>query len=283
MPGEFQRTFRLYKRGLRKRSTADRFLRGTSWTIVPRALHRCYQGAGNRGFLNDVLWGQYCLFLYVRMRDDIFDGHVVGKRLQEIAENFLSEGLQAFARHFGSRSPFWKECRRLLRGSLRAIARVDKLQTRRSTLPPVLLRNYAKVSGIFKIGSAAVCIYANHRNHFRRVAQSLDEMAMAGHILDDAEDLDDDWKNKRINYAALVLLRHSPGRGTGNSYRRGEGRQLMFSAALMAGIIREAQRHLIRSKHALRGLILPEVEHFVGMQNRHLSQLSRSLEEAATQ
>jgi hypothetical protein len=277
-PSSPRKRLRQYIKGLERRSSAQRFLDQKYWTVIPNALARVRHGGRmpTESFLDDVLWGQYCIFLFVRIRDDLFDAHVHGRQLQVAADMILEEGTRAFARHFDRQSSFWNAFRTLLAGTQKAIADVDMLQ-RRVRSPRVILRLYAKVSAIFKIGLAAVCIQCDRRNQFKQIAACFDEIATAGHIVDDLEDVDEDLRRKRFNYVAAVILRKSK---AGTSHR---DRDLHVARTLLYGdgtarIMREARLHLTRAEEALQSLRLPEVRSYLRMQRANVALLSQTLQ-----
>jgi hypothetical protein len=227
-------------------------------------------------FLEDVLWGQYCIFLFVRIRDDLFDGHVHGRQLQVAADMILEEGRRAFARHFDRQSPFWSALRTLLAGTQKAIAEVDMLQ-RRLMPPQVILLHYAKVSAILKIGLAAVCIQYDRRNQYKQIAACFDEIATAGHIVDDLEDVDEDLRRKRFNYVAAMIVRKSRAE-TSNRDRDLHIAQTLLYRDGTARIMRDVRLHLTRAEEALQGLRLPEVRAYLRMQRANVELLAQSLQ-----
>ncbi len=268
----------LYLKALEQRSSAQRFPAQKYWMVIPGMLVRSAPAntiAGN-SFLEDVLWGQYCIFLFVRIHDDLLDGHVHGRGLRAAADLVLQEGKRAFARHFDVRSPFWTSFRILLARTQDGIVAGDLLQRKRRPAH-LLLRHYTKVSSIFRIGLAAVCIRCDRRNQSERLGRCFDALAVAGQILDDLEDVGEDLRRRRFNYVVSTITRRSrPG-------RRSRDLELQVARALLYGdgtarIMHSVVRHLHRAEEELRGLRLPEVRRYLRTQILTVSLLSHSLQ-----
>ena len=176
------------------------------WIQLPQwLLASCRRGPIERRFLRDVLWGQYCLFLFVRIHDDLVDGQAHDRRLILIADDLLMESQSAFARHF-HHDDFASVCRGLLGTSLAAILKVDALQANAGEMNAQQLHLYAAVSSIFKAGSAAVLFKCGERRWYSRVAAFCDHLAIAMQVLDDLFDIDQDLARGRVNFAANIVL-----------------------------------------------------------------------------
>jgi len=181
------------------------------WTMLAPAL------AGSKGprrvapcFVRDVLWAQFCLFLFVRIQDDLFDGQAEDKRLIYAADQFLIEAERTFGRYFARSSRFWCLLHQALETSTRAILRVDQLQQEEGGSPAELLEAYAQVAEIFKVGTAAVCLKMRRPRDLMALSRFADEMAVAGQIFDDLEDVEEDLRRCRLNYVAKRLLDGHP-------------------------------------------------------------------------
>lgn len=215
-PDSMARDLRRYLRDLRRRvfarkRTATSEARSPYWIPLPQWLARKYRrDAGSRNitqrFISDVMWGQYCLFLFLRIQDDVFDGQADFPSLIYASDQFLFEAESLFLKYFSGTSPFWDIYHDCLRRSTRGIIQADRLQRTVHTKCENLLGKYAEVSSIFKVGSAAVCVRADRMKDFVHITRFADELAKAGQILDDFEDVVEDLERKRFNYAAIVLL-----------------------------------------------------------------------------
>lgn len=179
---------------------ADRY-----WTLLPGWLLRSPSFAGraelNPGFLRDVLWGQYCLFLVIRIHDDLLDGQARSPALLFVADGLLVESERSFAKHL-QRAPFWDLFRDLLDTTLRAILEVDALQRDPGGIRSETLGKYGDVASIFKVGSAAVCAKCRRMDHFQRVSRFADHLAVANQVVDDVRDVQEDLDRGRFNFAA---------------------------------------------------------------------------------
>jgi hypothetical protein len=175
------------------------------WTSLPAWLldHPRFRrrAPADPEFLRDVLWGQYCLFLVVRMHDDLLDGQARSPALVFVADSLLVESERSFARHLQG-SAFWSLYRTLLDTTLRAVLAVDALQRRPGGLQPETVSKYSEVAAIFKVGSAAVCAKCRRMDDFVSVRQFADHLAVANQIVDDVRDVQEDLDRGRFNFAA---------------------------------------------------------------------------------
>ncbi len=277
-PRPLQETVRPYLRGLRRRSSAQRYPDRKYWTVIPEILIRSLSSAGRPvgSFLDDLRWGQYCIFLHVRIYDDLLDGHVGASRLRVAADLTLADGRKAFARHFGPRSSFWRVFTDLLAVTVKAIAAVDILQ-RRLRPPTVILRQYANISAVFKIGLAAACIHSDRRKQYKQMARCFDAIAIAGQIIDDLEDFEEDLRRRRFNSVAAILAR---------TFRDGASPpdlEHRLAGALLYGdgtarVMQVLTGQLDRAEKALHGLRLPEVRRYLSEERLAVARLSDSLQ-----
>jgi len=175
------------------------------WTLLPGWLLRSPRFAGraelNPGFLRDVLWGQYCLFLVIRIHDDLLDGQARSPALLFVADGLLVESERSFAKHL-QRASFWHLFRDLLDTTLRAILEVDALQRCPGGIRAETVGKYGDVASIFKVGSAAVCAKCRRMDDFQRVSRFADHLAVANQVVDDLRDVQEDLDRGRYNFAA---------------------------------------------------------------------------------
>lgn len=179
---------------------ADRY-----WTLLPGWLLRhprfAARAHADRGFLRDVLWGQYCLFLFIRIHDDLLDGQAHSPALLFVADSLLVESERSLAKHL-QRAPFWELFRDLLDTTLRAVLDVDALQRRPGGMRLETLGKYGDVSAIFRVGSAAVCAKCRRMDDFQHVSAFAHHLAVANQIVDDVRDVQEDLDRGRFNFAA---------------------------------------------------------------------------------
>jgi hypothetical protein len=224
--------------------------------------------------VRDVLWAQFCLFLFVRIQDDLFDGQATDKRLIYAADQFLIEAERTFGRYFARSSPFWSLFHQALESSTRAILRVDQLQQEPCGRPAQLLEAYAQVAAIFKVGTAAVCLKMRRGRDLVALSRFADEMAMAGQILDDLEDVEEDLRRRRFNYVAKRLL--DGGRADPTQAVERVAREIVLGDGARR-VLGEAARHTQRAAAALERLDCPAASAQVESSLRALARLGRTL------
>jgi hypothetical protein len=182
------------------------------WILLPQwlfAAGRRSPDAAGRRFLRDVLWAQYCLFLFVRIHDDLIDGQAEDRRLIFVADGFLLESQRVFACHFHD-GRFASTVRDLVGSTLSAILEVDALQAIPGAFTAERLGLYARVSSIFHAGSAAVLTHLGRGRQFAPAALFCDHLAIAMQVLDDLFDIDQDLARGRFNFAGNIVLNGAP-------------------------------------------------------------------------
>ncbi len=278
--------FRRYLTNFRRKQVArrDRNARIHNhpyWISLPSWLLAAYRRE-RRGeirstkFLNDILWAQYCLFLSVRIQDDLFDRQADSLSLIFISDQFQVEAELAFSHYFGRKSTFWDVYRNCLQSTTRAIIRVDTLQRTPRANPETLLGEYAKVSAIFKVGSAALCDRFHRMNDFSRIARFADEMAIVGQILDDLEDIDEDLQRNRFNYVASVLLPSRPKKTVPRKLLGQIAENLLFNGGLN-NILNKVRRHLRLAHEALDPLKIRAPTKFIASYQNAVDKMENDL------
>ena len=250
--------------------------------LVPRALDAAYRSRGSRpgrSFLDDVLWGQYCLFQCIRLQDDVFDGHTADRALVYVSDQFLVEADRAFARHFPRSSRFWEAFRGALESTTRAIVQVDELQKRVGCDPARLAREYAKVGAVLEVGAAAVCLEYRRARDLGALGRFADEYAIGDQILDDLEDVEDDLRRRRFNYVAQRICAGRPVSSDPESARPEIARALAREdgAALVLG---DARRHFERAAVTAARLRIPAISALAAAGLRSVEGLGRALHRA---
>lgn len=261
-------------RGLSSTSTRRSARLDPYWLRLPAWLLAAWRPRprpAERSFLADVQWGQFALFLFVRIHDDLFDGQAESPPLVYVADQFLLESERTFARHLNGR--FWSVFRDCLSETLRGIADADALQRQRHPPPGELLQTYARVSSIFKVGAAAVCARCGRLRLFPRVSAFADELAIAGQILDDLSDVEEDLARGRRNVVAASLL------GRDSRRRRGPRDPLARLAARivldagLAPVLDQVDRRLEAARAAIAPLRLRPADRYLTEIQRNMRRL----------
>jgi len=203
------------------------------------------------------------LFLAIRLQDDFYDGQATAPALIFAADQFLIEAQSAFSTLFRATSPFWSIYRKYLTTTTRSIIECDELLRSPKTRAPALLLAYARVSAIFKIGGAAVCIYLNQMKSFPHVSRIADALAKAGQILDDLFDIVEDLERGRLNYAARMLSLPMTTADNKNDVRELVAHQLKTDRRFRL-LIQSVERQLRRARQVSLLLKLPETTEYVG-------------------
>lgn len=248
------------------------------WVRLPHWLHAQTPARGRpqiaRRALGDILWGQRALFLFVRIHDDLFDGQASAPGLVYAADLLLLESARAFAGHVDDR--FWPVFHGSVSTTLTAILEVDTLQRRAEGMPSGSARLYARVSAIFKVGSAAVLQLQGRSRHLAAVSRFADEVAVADQIVDDLVDLEEDLRRGRLNYVASRLLRHR----TDGQRATGDPRARIAVAIEGGGLVsavEDVRRRLARARRAVAPLRLHDAERYLAALDVHVAALGDHL------
>jgi hypothetical protein len=225
-----------------------------------------------RCFLREILWGQFCLYLSVRIRDDLLDGQAEHPTLLFAAEELLLEAEQVFSNAFPEDPGFAEFLRQALTTTNRAILEVDALQRSPTGMPPESVELYARVCEIFKVSSRAACTAADRLDRYPAVASCCNHLAMAGQILDDFADIDEDLARGRFNYAVSLLLGPERGQVESAQIRRRLAERLLRGPGLE--LLTEAVRNQYRlAKEAIASLYTPAAEDYIEQSLADLDQL----------
>jgi hypothetical protein len=179
------------------------------WALLPEWLDgylRRGADTPDRGFLDDILWAQYCLFMFIRLQDRVFDRHSGGRPLVYIADQYLLESERQFAVHFSAAGAFWEMYRSCLRETTLGILRAETLRRREGAGSAGILSASRNVNAIFRVGAWAVCSAGGGLPQFNAVEEACGHFAEASRILDDFTDLAEDLKAGRANYVALKIM-----------------------------------------------------------------------------
>jgi hypothetical protein len=235
------------------------------WLLFPEWLAEMYRKKNNRWpayrrFLKDVTWAQYCLFMAIKIHDDLFDRHVDRRALLWAGDEFLLEARRVFARHFEQSSRFWGFYHSAIRTTLRAIQDVDWLQNRRKVHFQKVFRLYAAMYEVCKIATFAVCLKAGRMRDFKKVSVFFDEMARVGQTIDDFEDIIEDSRRGRINVAGAYFLRFGDSLCKETSEKIAHN--LIFTGASRQ-FFRMLRRHIQRAEKSIHYLKLTVLENFM--------------------
>jgi hypothetical protein len=256
-----------------------------SWRLVPSMLAQAFRrdGAPGRlpsGFLRDVRWGQYCLYLCIRFQDDLYDGESDARVAILAADQCLAEAARVFAGYLPVHAWFWRVFRESFSITTRSIAEVAEMQRRPRTSPDLLLDGYARESEVLKVGSAAVCALRGREKVFPGVSAFCDEMAKAGQILDDLQDVGEDLARGRHNYVAGLFPELD--RRSGGS-PRDPVLEALGSLAVRHQAIDRIRHHVQRAALAVEPLSLPGMPKYISTYITSLAELEqgrRSVQES---
>jgi hypothetical protein len=255
------------------RNNPERF-----WSLLPRWLledARFAAGPGGAARLNDILWAQYCLVLFVRIHDDLFDQQAAPGAILFVADQLLLESETTLAKHAPDHA-FWRIFRATVSTTLAGILKADALQRQPGAMNAKALRLHAEVSSIFKVGAAAICVGAGRMREFRHISRCADELAIAEQLLDDLFDIEEDVARGRYTFVANQLC---TGRDGAIDLHSGPGHQVPFGDGI-AAVLHRATQHVTRARRAIDRVGLAPAMRYLDAFKRRLEQLRPAIHRA---
>ena len=248
------------------------------WMLLPRWLisdprFAARERHNDSDFALDVLWGQYCLFLFVRFHDDVFDDQCRSRSLLFVGDILLMESERAFAKHLDG-GAFWKLFHGFVDTSIHGILRVDALQRTADGMDLGSARVYADVNAIFKVGAAAVCVKRRRTRDLPALFAFVDELAIASQIIDDLHDIEEDLARRRFNFAANRLGIDRDLRQNGASARLARAVLIEDGIGLL---VDDVERGLNRAAAAIAPMGLHRATAYVDKFRRDLATFRQSL------
>jgi len=156
--------------------------------------------------LAEILWGQYALFLCIRLQDDLLDGARDDLHLILLADHFLMESLHAFQRFPDLDHKFWAFYRQSVRDTVNGYLEVERLEQEPGRFKRAHLGLHAQVSAILKLGAAAVGRLHARDQDLAWISRFQDQLAVFNQIGDDLEDLVPDLGDGRFTWVANTIL-----------------------------------------------------------------------------
>lgn len=184
------------------------------WVLFPIWLDEAWRTdrsrAGHDHTLAEILWGQYALFLYIRIQDDLLDGQQKDLRMLFAADRFLLESVAAF-RGLPLNEEFHRFYFACLHETVHGVLEVLCRESTPGQFQKQDLGLHAQVGAIFRVGVAAVCQLHGRAPEFSRLSALLDQVAVFSQLGDDLKDAAGDLQVGRFTWVANVLLGVTPG------------------------------------------------------------------------
>jgi len=220
------------------------------WISLPMRLDRGWAEERGEplagGVLHELLWGQYALFLCIRLQDDLLDGAREDLHLILVADHFLLASLEAFQRFPELDPAFWAFYRECVRDTINGDLEVERLEKEPGRFTRAHLGLHARVSAILRVGAAAVARLRGRDGDIAWLSRFQDHLAVFNQIGDDLDDLVPDLMDGRFTWVGNTLLAAEPGESLTpdeRARRLGEG----FMCPERGEAIFEELRHIARA------------------------------------
>jgi hypothetical protein len=240
------------------------------WLLIPEWL----AGARDES-LDDILWGQYCLYCVFRAQDDVVDGDADDPHLAVAANVFAMEAFRALSRHLDPTSGFWDGYRESMATTSHALIAIDRRQStpvRDGRSDP---HDYAALSRCLTVATQAVVTLTEHVADWPRFSTLLDHLAIAGQILDDFHDMRSDLAGGRYNHAAWLMTRPVFG-GTAEATEAIIASNLATTDRL-SEVFGAIERHIVAAESLVVHGDPPELAGYLGRFRRTVDGLRRSV------
>ncbi len=181
-----------------------------SWVRIPVRLAEAWARRQSKrapdGTLGEILWGQYALFLHIRIQDDLLDAQRHDLRLLFAAEHFLLESMRTFLRFRRLEHDFWAFYTGCLRDTIEGAQQAGRLEKAPGAFQARDLDLLARTSAILKVGANALCRLTGHERDAVWLSRLQHHLAIANQIEDDLRDLPSDVRSGRYTWVANALL-----------------------------------------------------------------------------
>lgn len=250
------------------------------WLLLPRWLlaaapERCDRLA--TAFLPDILWGQYGLYLCIRIHDDLLDAQAADRRLVFAGDYILVEASRAFAPHVPS--AFWPMFYEALTTSVASILEVQRHGTQGGEWCASDLDVHARIAHVFRLGSAAVCLATGQERALPATFALGDALAVMAQMLDDLSDLDEDLARGYLSPGAGFLLQSAR-----ESVRSAPISKALAQAVVIedgiARFMEEMRKRLEVARQAAAELGLSDAQEYVTATGEHLARVEDELNAA---
>jgi hypothetical protein len=183
------------------------------WLLIPVWLDKEWtsNSPGGHRSIRHIIWAQYALFLSIRLRDDLLDGHTSDLRLQFVADRLVAEALESFERVPELDRRFRTAVARLLAETAGGILDLRYREAIAGSVEAADLVLHTRVGAVFAIGAIAVCHLHGRYQDAEWLERLIGELCVIGQIHDDLKDLIEDVRVRRFTYVANVLLGYAPG------------------------------------------------------------------------
>ena len=162
-----------------------------------------------RELVPDLVWAQLCLFLVFRLQDDVFDGTAERASLIFPANLFFSEAVRVLGVHFPFAHPFWRLFHRTVRHSSDAMIATRRIEETFDASATAHARGLKAINSVLLLSAFAASLSAGAVPPLGSIRAFGDALGIAGQLLDDLHDVNEDLDQGRINHAARLILHNA--------------------------------------------------------------------------
>lgn len=227
-------------------------------------------------FVQDVLWAQYCIYCYIRIQDDVCDGQLNKPSYLFYGNRFLIETQKILTRHFTISDQLWVLYHELLVRTSMGILAGEAKQLNPDSPPEELLTNYCEAGAIFNLGAAATCYKYHRMDVYQSITEYTADMTIAGQIVDDILDVEEDLRNGKYNFATKMILRQgdikeiSPGNAA-----EVIGRNILYNG--MDSVLQILQDKLEHAREIMHTLAIPEAVTMIRAYQQRMEQTKQAV------
>jgi hypothetical protein len=235
------------------------------WIRVPELvadshLQKEVHSGVSRNFMKDTMWGQICLYYAVKIHDDLYDRHEDRLSFLWAGDEFFLEAYRVFSKHFGQNYRFWTFFQGDVLSTIRSVQKIQNQEIQTRPTPRNVESEYPQLYSVCKVALHALCIKLNLTRAFRRLSDFYDQMAIVGQMLDDFEDIVDDFNHGRINSVARFLLDAG---GPARMKPLDRMAHNLLYTDVSTRLFLQLDRYLVKAQKSIECLKLPALEEYL--------------------
>jgi hypothetical protein len=251
------------------------------WILLPYALSEYYAKKDNsdekeRNIINEIIWAQFCIFLFIRIKDDVLDAGT-DIYLSLIADQFLIESEKSFYKYFQKSKTFWSLYHMMLRESTIAMYQKEKFQKDIYSATNDIKNCIIEEGAILNLGIAAVCCRFGKRRDFSKLRNITSHLTVASQLIDDLIDVEEDLNIGNYNYVLRRLIHYDNFTNSSNNEIIEKFNENMVFDNGFVKLTEEISNHLNQAETILSQYGFNKIMDYISDHRNLLSSLKREI------
>lgn len=213
--------------------------------------------------LQDSLWAQYCIFMHIRIKDDVIDLDTDDKDLILISDLFRIECEETLAKYFDHNNNLWSTYYQLLKETTTAMYKKENIEKQKIPSTIEILKQNGLESSILNIGTAAICFMYGKTKEFLTIKQCVSYLVISSQIINDLNDFKKDLKRGNKNYVAARLMEFQNFKGDSTDEILEQITNYSFNSKQIEMIINDAFNYITKAELEAAPLNLIDLENII--------------------